>query len=520
MWLSQYMQNYISDYFYYNIGGTTDIYSLFDYAMTGFDADTQNHTVLREIVILTDGGGLDPSEYSAALAEAKANDVVVSVLAYGASANQSVNGMMPITWATGGTYGKASSLSTFIQSFRNVLDLGADTDNDGIPDDLEDDLILYNGKTISTDYELADTDGDGLKDGEEVRIEVKYSPDGNYATVVGHLISDPTSEDGDGDGYLDNCDEHPLDWDVGDRDLAMFAALAYEDGSNYIGSFYSTIVGNPAVSEPDQRYYWLNYAKIDELSLNNWQIIDYQNTLSNTILNDYFSATTYKNGNNIIISYRGTDDAPGEWADDFICYGFGNYHSEEALAEQYAMRIYNNYIAGNENAKLYITGHSLGGYLAQIGAAKLINTGNWLRLKKVVYFNGMGLKFNDFGFWQKNAEIEALELFGKNQGEPNGKLICYHIVGDIVSLLGTHCGEEKWFDATDLAKINHLIDSGRVIQDLIIGVASVLFLKISIPIIETISYYYGYYGFSSLEQYFWTTHETDSFLYHIHQGER
>ena len=53
--------------------------------MTGFDADTQNHTVLREIVILTDGGGLDPSEYSAALALARTNDVVVSVLAYGAS---------------------------------------------------------------------------------------------------------------------------------------------------------------------------------------------------------------------------------------------------------------------------------------------------------------------------------------------------------------------------------------------------------------------------------------------------
>ena len=63
----------------------SDIYPFFDYAMTGFDADTQNHTVLREIVILTDGGGLDSSEYSAALALARTNDVVVSVLAYGAS---------------------------------------------------------------------------------------------------------------------------------------------------------------------------------------------------------------------------------------------------------------------------------------------------------------------------------------------------------------------------------------------------------------------------------------------------
>ena len=236
MWLSQYMQNYISDYFYYNIGGTTDIYSLFDYAMTGFDADTQNHTVLREIVILTDGGGLDPSEYSAALAEAKANDVVVSVLAYGSSANQSVNSMMPITWATGGTYGTVSALSTFIQRFGNVLNFGTDTDNDGIPDDLEDDLILYNGKTISTDYELADTDGDGLKDGEEVRLEVKYSPDGNYATVVGHLISDPTSEDGDGDELSDTEDPYPNHFNfycVYDRTAAMTYAHEYAYEPNY-----------------------------------------------------------------------------------------------------------------------------------------------------------------------------------------------------------------------------------------------------------------------------------------------
>ena len=52
---------------------------------------------------------------------------------------------------------------------------------------------------------ISDTDEDGLKDGEEVRLEVKYSPDGNYATVVGHLISDPTSEDGDDDGLLDGA---------------------------------------------------------------------------------------------------------------------------------------------------------------------------------------------------------------------------------------------------------------------------------------------------------------------------
>ena len=58
---------------------------------------------------------------------------------------------------------------------------------------------------------ISDTDEDGLKDGEEVWLEVKYSPDGNYATVVGHLVSDPTKKDSDGDGIPDDEDTLPLE---------------------------------------------------------------------------------------------------------------------------------------------------------------------------------------------------------------------------------------------------------------------------------------------------------------------
>ena len=44
-----------------------------------------------------------------------------------------------------------------------------DNDNDGLPDDLEvNGIVLQTGRTIYTNPNKADSDGDGLKDGEEI----------------------------------------------------------------------------------------------------------------------------------------------------------------------------------------------------------------------------------------------------------------------------------------------------------------------------------------------------------------
>lgn len=75
----------------------------------------------------------------------------------------------------------------------------------------------------------------------------------------------------------------------------------------------------------------------------------------------------------------------------------------------------------------------------------------------------------------------------EKNGEPNGKLICYHLFGDVVSMLGTHHGEERWFNATDSAKNNHLTESGRYLEDLVISSTISVTLCITFPIIETIS---------------------------------
>lgn len=85
-------------------------------------------------------------------------------------------------------------------------DIAVITVDDGIPDcynQLIYDGILTTG-TGTADYigyglgSSADLDGDGLLNGEEIRI---ITPDGGYAYI--EVLSDPTIKDTDGDGYDD-----------------------------------------------------------------------------------------------------------------------------------------------------------------------------------------------------------------------------------------------------------------------------------------------------------------------------
>ncbi len=78
-----------------------------------------------------------------------------------------------------------------------------------------------------------DYEQDGLKNGEEVEV-IKSGLGKVYVRVK----SSPVNDDTDGDGIIDYNDTKPLEWYVCDRDLAIFAALAYEDGTDYVNSMY------------------------------------------------------------------------------------------------------------------------------------------------------------------------------------------------------------------------------------------------------------------------------------------
>lgn len=311
--------------------------------------------------------------------------------------------------------------------------------------------------------------------------------------------------------YADNQND-----EVTDYDLALLASLIYEDvpnDNNYKGNTTNlngcTINKNGSVSanckysfypkitykrdgynvlkyvegmsarklnlftaittttiEDGQLYYFLDYA--DTADAKDWTIIDAQSKYTNPLaikksFEGTFDAVTFKKGNNYVISYRGTDFPDVlEWLQD-IAYALGK-HAQADAAYSYAQNVYDKYIKNNSNAKLYITGHSLGAYLAQIGGIAVVEKEKDLgrtnnsALYKVAYFNGMGITAlgidsnNTLSTWIKDLEYLAThdrngnkatdENLITNYEEPSsGRLVLYQMNNDPVSGLGLHFGD-------------------------------------------------------------------------------
>ena len=119
--------------------------------------------------------------------------------------------------------------------------------------------------------------------------------------------------------------------------------------------------------------------------------------------------------------------------------GITNFHVQEVFANAYVDRIMNKYSKMEGNYKIYVTGHSLGGYLAQVTGARIAqkeeNYKN-VKLAKIVDYNSMGMNFIQVLGVLRLRVINTLKKLSAE-----GRLVEYNIMGDLVSAGGVHYGE-------------------------------------------------------------------------------
>jgi len=219
------------------------------------------------------------------------------------------------------------------------------------------DSLLLNGPQLSPE---SYTDNDYLKDKEELYI---YEKDGKK--YVGYN-SHPLLEDTDGDGIIDSKEkpDEKLKWNVSERDMIMFMELSYRD-DNYIDRVLdhkkplteSELYKKNGDRKPRYEYMMMN----KELGPY-WERKKSYHTSSglDAVLYETKSDFSYlPNGTAQVLAFRGTSDVKDIKAD--ITLGTGRNPQQGIDAENIMRELAKDKSITN----LYLTGHSLGGYLVQ-----------------------------------------------------------------------------------------------------------------------------------------------------------
>lgn len=148
------------------------------------------------LILLTDGQGSYSSSYTDL---AVANEIQIYTVGLGTGVNASL--LSTIATATGGQYFAVQDAADLPNVFSRILDdLGdQDTDGDGLYDRWElQGMPTGSGRVVHTDPTLADTDGDGIPDGEEVLLVSQSTTSGYF-----WMKTDPSRIDSDFDGLGD-----------------------------------------------------------------------------------------------------------------------------------------------------------------------------------------------------------------------------------------------------------------------------------------------------------------------------
>ncbi|MFS9251318.1 G5 domain-containing protein [Streptococcus mitis] len=219
------------------------------------------------------------------------------------------------------------------------------------------DSLLLNGPKLSPE---AYTDDDYLKDKEELYI---YEKGGKK--YVGYN-SHPLLEDTDGDGIIDSKEkpDEKLKWNVSERDMIMFMELSYRD-DNYIDRVLDhkkPLTESELYKKNGDRRPRYEYMMMNKELGPYWERKKSYHTSSglDAVLYETKSDFLYlPNGTAQVLAFRGTSDAKDIKAD--ITLGTGGNPQQGIDAENIMRELAKDKSITN----LYLTGHSLGGYLVQ-----------------------------------------------------------------------------------------------------------------------------------------------------------
>ena len=208
------------------------------------------------------------------------------------------------------------------------------------------DSLIYKKAVLNPD---GDDDGDGIANKDELYI---YKKDGR--TYLGYDIH-PRLADTDGDGLNDKEDKDKLIWNVSARDMAMFINLVYENDKK-IDDILKKQAPAGTLSN--------NIQKMTNNELGPyWRVKEtfHQDNGLDAVLFETTNNFPFLKGKNIqVLAFAGTNVAQaGDLKADLALF-FGNESNQSEAAIQLMKKIKND----SSITKLYITGHSLGGYLS------------------------------------------------------------------------------------------------------------------------------------------------------------
>ena len=250
------------------------------------------------------------------------------------------------------------------------------------------DSLIYKKAVLNPD---GDDDGDGIANKDELYI---YKKDGR--TYLGYDIH-PRLTDTDGDGLNDKEDRDKLIWNISARDMAMFMNLAYESDESV-----KNILSNklPVGVEKDK----IKRFTHSELSPY-WTVKQtfHQNNGLDAVLFETKNNFPFLKGEKIqVLAFAGTNIGQGGDLKADIALAFGNESNQSEAAKE----LINSFRNSKEFTNLYITGHSLGGYLA-LRASVLAEKNKYNYYRETYTFNAPRIKTGGW-FWGVPEEEENI----------------------------------------------------------------------------------------------------------------